>query len=158
MRRCPVCRNPLSDQATSCPRCMSNLDDDQDNIRQNKPGKILEPELLDPASPSGSKDDPSAYRFDNRQFTKIFVTSFAGGNARGSGCTPMLLTLVFALGVFLAYGFLAMLGFIFFSAVLGVLSFMLTILQLFNRRHVTPWIFYILTWAMSWGLVAWLSG
>ena len=153
MRRCPVCQNPLTERLTFCPRCMSKLD----NSPQTDNNNVIEPELVNPVSSSQNYSDIPYLHTSNQQFHKVVFTTFSQGSIYKNGCTPLLITLGLALGVFLVYGFLAMLGFLFFSTVLSILTFMFTIFQLLNRQNINVWILYIGNWSLSLLVTAWLS-
>lgn len=158
MRRCHVCRKPLPDHINRCPRCMSNLAVGQNENRQNNADKILEPELVDPLSASQNTKESSSNNSDYQRFGNIFFSSVKDGGYQRNGCTPILITFGLAVGILVTYGFFAMLGFIFFSSIISIFTFLLTIRQLLNNRFLNPWILRILNWFLSWVLVAWLSG
>jgi len=74
------------------------------------------------------------------------------------GCLPGVITLILIMATALQFGILAAIGFTVFVGVGRAVTFYLGIQQALKGRPVHPWLGHIVTWAICWLLVAWLSG
>ena len=85
--RCPHCHADIPDGASPCPRCGKPADDSR--------GRVLEPELVDanhhPLRP-GRSEGGNAYD-SSGGFTRIFYTTFPGGQGMPPACLPTIITL-----------------------------------------------------------------
>ena len=150
--RCPLSLADIPDGATTSPPCGKPADDSR--------GRVLEPELVDanhhPLRP-GRSEGGNAYD-SSGGFTRIFYTTFPGGQGMPPACLPTIITLTLALFAAVRFGLLAAIGFLVFAAVGRAVTFFLTVRHLLEGRFFNPWVPHLVTWVVCWLLVAWLSG
>ena len=150
--RCPHFHADIPHGVLACPHCGKAL---------NEP-EVLEPELVDeqgrPVRQGRAAHESGYDSWQGSGFTRIFYTSFPGGQGMPPACLPSIVTLVLALLAALNFGLLAGIGFLVFAAIGQVMTFFMTVRHLLEGRFFNPWIPHLLTWLICWMLVAWLSG
>ena len=145
--KCDNCQTEYEPGNAFCPKC------GQPSAEQPE---VVEAELID----DGRLRQADFHEKQGAQsgYRQIIYTNFSRSMSGSSGCMPVSVTLFLALIAFLAYGFLAGLGFLFFSAVGLGLTFFVFIKRIFSGKSSNFLLMAILTWAVSWLLVAWMSG
>ncbi len=171
--RCPFCKSILENgYCKTCERQIHELyhhpnlekkiaerkEQEKRNQEQNNED-VIEPEIVDDGDTNyqnASNGRQSGRQFSFRQsplFTQYTMHS-AGMN---DSCLTGIITLALIFFVFLQMGFLAALGFAFFTFIGKVLSVIITLKSILNGKIIPPLMLDIAIWIISYCLVTWLA-
>lgn len=159
--KCPFCNEILENgYCRRCQRQIHELYRHPKKHNANTDDDVLEPEIVD-ENDSGRQSHQNPYGHDSgrggfRQSPLFAHYTFNTVNINNSCLTGMIsLALIFF--VFLQMGFLAALGFAFFTAVGKVIAFFITVKSLLNGKIIPPLVLDAAIWIMAYCLVSWLS-
>lgn len=150
--KCPFCNEILENGY--CKRCQRQIHELYRHPKKTqRDDDVLEPEIVD--ENSGSQSSYGS-RHGFRQSPIFAQYTFNNINIHNSCLTGMIsLALIFF--VFLQMGFLAALGFAFFTAIGKIISAVITVKSLLNGKFIPPLALDICIWIIAYCLVAWLA-
>ena len=135
---CPNCNSNMPEDSRVCPHC------GQPVIHTSE---IIDAELVTDEKPSGSYGQPKSHFFFYRTTHSPLFSPMGTG----------VITFALALAMGLQYGFLAILGFLFFYFLLSALSLVLRFNMLFKGYVLPPLLVQCCSWALSWLIVSRLA-
>lgn len=106
----------------------------------------------------------------HRVFYQVFTSApnserhFRVGSPLGGGpfapgsSLPSVITLLLTLGMGFQHGFLAALGFLFFSLLGSAFALFFVLRRFLEGRAINPWVARIVNWVLCYFLVTWLAG
>lgn len=156
---CPNCGNDLPEGSASCPNC------GQPVIR---PRDVVEPELVGDEVANGSDASRNGREgFDGSGFggaggrgpifrNVVFTTGGAGSGVLTS-CQTGIITMALAMAMLMQHGFLAFIGFVFFSALAKGIIFLAGVKSILSGRPANVFLMQVLSWFCCWTLVSWLA-
>ena len=166
--RCPFCNSILENgYCKTCerqihelyrhPNLEKQIEERKERERQEKQEEVIEPELVtDGGNTSYQNASGRGRRYSFRQspfFTQYTMHS-AGMN---DSCLTGMISLALIFFVFLQMGFLAALGFAFFTFIGKILSVIITLKSILNGKVIPPLMLDIAIWIISYCLVTWLA-
>lgn len=151
--KCPFCNSVLENgYCKTCQRQIHELYRHPQNS-QKKDDDVIKPEIVD----SGKEYTRySGQRFSFRQ-SPIFTQYAYNQVSLSNSCLTGIISLGLIFFVFLQLGFLAALGFAFFTVIGKVISLIITINSLMKGKMLPPFVMDIAIWIVSYCLVAWLA-
>lgn len=166
--RCPFCKSILENgYCKTCERQIHELYRHpklEEQIKERKEREerekanneeVIEPEIVD-ENDTGYQNSSQGRFYSFRQsplFTQYTMHS-AGIN---DSCLTGIISLALIFFVFLQMGFLAALGFAFFTFIGKILSLIITLKSIINGKIIPPLALDIAIWVVSYCLVTWLS-
>jgi len=146
---CPNCNASIPDDSRSCPKC------GQPVIHARE---VIDAELVD--SPQTSQHTQYHDQQEGSQggfYHRHVVFSSSSASQMLPSCQMGLITLALAFAMGLQFGLLACIGFLVFSGIARVLTFLINIQLAIQGRPLNPLFLQILSWFCCWSLVAWLA-
>ena len=146
---CPNCHASIPDDSRSCPKC------GQPVIHARE---VIDAELVD--SPQTSQKTQYYDQQEGSQggfYHRHVVFSSSSASQMLPSCQMGLVTLALAFVMGLQFGLLACIGFLVFSGIARVLTFLINIQLAIQGRPLNPLFLQILSWFCCWSLVAWLA-
>ena len=131
---CPNCNKTMPENSNACPHC------GQPVIHTSE---IIDAELVTDEKRSGSCDQPTGHFFFYRTMHSPFSSPMGTG----------VITFALAVAMGVKYGFLAILGFLFFYLLLSALSLVLRFNMLFKGYVLPPVLIQCFSWVLSWLIV-----
>lgn len=166
--RCPFCKSILENgYCKTCerqihelyrhPNLEKQITERKEREKQEKQEDVIEPEIVDDdGNTSYQNASGRGRRYSFRQsplFTQYTMHS-AGMN---DSCLTGMISLALIFFVFLQMGFLAALGFAFFTFIGKILSVIITLKSILNGKVIPPLMLDIAIWIISYCLVTWLA-
>ena len=146
---CPNCNASIPDDSRSCPKCGQTV------IHARE---VIDAELVD--SPQTSQQTQYYDQQEGSQggfYHRHVVFSSSSASQMLPSCQMGLITLALAFAMGLQFGLLACIGFLVFSGIARVLTFLINIQLAIQGRPLNPLFLQILSWFCCWSLVAWLA-
>ena len=146
---CPNCNASIPDESRSCPKC------GQPVIHARE---VIDAELVD--SPQPREQQQYYEQSEGSQggfYHRHVVFSSSSASQMLPSCQMGLITLALAFVMGIQYGLLACIGFLVFSGIARVLTFLINIQLAIQGRPLNPLFLQILSWFCCWSLVAWLA-
>ncbi len=137
---CPNCHASIPDGSKACPHCGQSV------VYAHR----VDAELVD--SHRQEQHGPGQQTFYRRV---VFTTT--DNNPLLPSCQLGMITLALAFAMGLQYGLLACIGFLVFSAIARVLTFLINIQLIMMSRPLNPLFLQVISWFCCWSLVAWLA-
>ena len=134
---CPNCNKYMPENSSACPHCGQTV------IHTSE---IIDPELVSDDGHRGSSE-PLGRFFFYRTTHSPFISPMGTG----------VITFAMAVAMGLQYGFLALLGFLFFYLLLSALSLILRFNMLFKGYVLHPLLVQCCSWVLSWLIVSRLA-
>ena len=145
---CPNCNASIPDDSRSCPKC---------GLAVIHAREVIDAELVD--SPQSQEqqyyEQPGGNQGGFYHRHVVFTSSTA--NQMLPSCQMSLVTLALAFAMGLQFGLLACIGFLVFSGIARVITFLVNIQLALQGRPLNPLFLQILSWFCCWSLVAWLA-
>lgn len=148
--KCPFCNEILENGY--CKRCQRQIHELYRHPKKNKEDDVLEPEIVDEHGGEQSREYGQRFR-QGPIFTQYTFNNINVNNS----CLTGIISLALIFFVFLQMGFLAALGFAFFTAIGKIISFVITVKSLLNGKFIPPVALDVAIWVISYCLVAWLA-
>ncbi len=136
---CPNCHMDMPENSSACPHC---------GQRVIRPSNVVDAELVD-----DGEHGSGGYR---QSHSNVFFFTSASSPFYSPVRTGVI-TLALAVAMGIQYGFLAILGFLFFYAALSLLSLALRINMLFKGYVLPPLLIQCCTWLLCWLIVSHLA-
>lgn len=148
--KCPFCNEKLENGY--CKRCQRQIHELYRHPQNSSSDDVIEPEIV---------DDETGYRRSSRQYSfrqsPLFAHYTVNNINVNNSCLTGLISLALIFFVFLQMGFLAALGFAFFTVLGKIISFIITIKSLLNGKIIPPLVLDTAIWIIAYCLVSWLS-
>lgn len=162
--RCPICKSILvNGYCKTCERQIHELyrhpkleeKIKERKERENKANEeeVIEPEIVD-ENDTGYQNFSGRKSFRESPLFAQYTMHSAGIN---DSCLTGIISLALIFFVFLQMGFLAALGFAFFTFIGKILSVIITLKSIINGTIIPPLVLDIAIWVVSYCLVSWLS-
>ena len=144
---CPNCRHDIPDSSSSCPQCGTPI----------LHPRVIDAEVVNSSGPEREVKDAQYEAPRQTHFTRVFYTTFPGGNGGGgtlpTSCLPTMITFGLALAVLLKYDLAYAIAFLVFAGIGRGITFFMTIQHWMQGRSVNPWMLHIVTWGICWALI-----
>lgn len=162
--RCPFCKSILENgYCKTCERQIHELyhhpkleerkkEKEREKNNTTSEEEVIEPEIVEDGD-TGYQNSKRTYFRESPLFAQYTMHS-AGIN---DSCLTGIISLALIFFVFLQMGFLAALGFAFFTFIGKVLSLIITLKSIINGKIIPPLVLDIAIWVVSYCLVTWLS-
>ena len=164
--RCPFCKSILENgYCKTCERQIHELyhhpkleerkrEKERENTDKADQEEVIEPEIVED-SDTGYQNSKRTYSgFRESPLFAQYTMHSAGIN---DSCLTGIISLALIFFVFLQMGFLAALGFAFFTFIGKILSLIITFKSIINGKIIPPLVLDIAVWIVSDCLVTWLS-
>lgn len=165
--RCPFCKSVLvNGYCKTCERQIHELYRHprlEEKIRERKEREekeknanqeeVIEPEIVDENDSGYENSSRKSYSFRQSPLFTQYTMHSAGIN---DSCLTGIISLALIFFVFLQMGFLAALGFAFFTFIGKILSVIITLKSIINGTIIPPLALDIAIWVISYCLVSWL--
>lgn len=163
--RCPFCKSILENgYCKTCERQIHELYRHpklEEKIRERKEREnkaneedVIEPEIVDDGDTGYQNSSRRQYSFRESPLFAQYTIHSAGIN---DSCLTGIISLALIFLVFLQMGFLAALGFAFFTFIGKILSVIITLKSIINGKIIPPLMLDIAIWIISYCLVTWLA-
>lgn len=166
--RCPFCNSILENgYCKTCerqihelyrhPNLEKQIEERKERERQEKQEEVIEPEIVDDGGNTSYQNASGRvrrYSFRQSPFFTQYTMHSAGMN---DSCLTGMISLALIFFVFLQMGFLAALGFAFFTFIGKILSVIITLKSILNGKVIPPLMLDIAIWIISYCLVTWLA-
>lgn len=164
--RCPICKSILvNGYCKTCerqihelyrhPKLEEQIKERKEREKKANDEEVIEPEIVD-ENDTGYQNSSrkKAYSFRESPLFAQYTMHSAGIN---DSCLTGIISLALIFFVFLQMGFLAALGFAFFTFIGKILSLIITLKSIINGTIIPPLALDIAIWVVSYCLVSWLS-
>lgn len=149
--KCPFCNEILENGY--CKRCQRQIHELYRHPKKNSNDDVIEPEIVD--------ENDTGYRRSSGQHTfrqsPLFMHYTINNINVNNSCLTGIISLALIFFVFLQMGFLAALGFAFFTVLGKIVSFIITIKSLLNGKIIPPLVLDAAIWIIAYCLVSWLA-
>lgn len=163
--RCPFCKSILENgYCKTCERQIHELyhhprleERKREKERENNKAseeEVIEPEIVEDSDTGYQNSKRTSSSFRESPLFAQYTMHSAGIN---DSCLTGIISLALIFFVFLQMGFLAALGFAFFTFIGKVLSLIITLKSIINGKIIPPLVLDIAIWIVSYCLVTWLS-
>lgn len=170
--KCPFCKSILENgYCKTCerqiyelyrhPNLKKQIAERKERERQERERRqeedVIEPEIVDDgdnANYQNSSGQRRHYSFRNSPLFAQYTIHSAGMN---DSCLTGMISLALIFFVFLQMGFLAALGFAFFTFIGKILSVIITLKSILNGKIIPPLMLDIAIWIIAYCLVTWLT-
>lgn len=163
--RCPFCKSILENgYCKTCERQIHELYRHpklEEQIRERKEREkkaheeeVIEPEIVDD-NDTGYQNSSQRKSYSFRQ-SPLFAQYTMHSAGINDSCLTGIISLALIFFVFLQMGFLAALGFAFFTFIGKILSVIITLKSIINGTIIPPLALDIAIWVVSYCLVTWL--
>ncbi len=157
--KCPFCNSILENgYCKSCERQIHELyrhpkKAEHEENPENE--EVIEPEIIDEEEINSQRNSQRAYR-NFRQSPLFTQYAFTNVNMHDS-CLTGIISFGLIFFVFLQMGFLAALGFAFFTFIGKIISLIISVKSLLKGKIISPIMLDVAIWIISYCLVTWLA-
>lgn len=169
--RCPFCKSILENgYCKICERQIHELyhhpnlekqiaerKEREKREKQENQEEVIEPEIVDDGDNTSYQNASSQGRRYSFRSSPLFTQYTMHSAGMNDSCLTGMISLALIFFVFLQMGFLAALGFAFFTFIGKILSVIITLKSILNGKVIPPLMLDIAIWIISYCLVTWLS-
>ena len=145
---CPNCHASIPDDSRSCPKC------GQPVIHARE---VIDAELVDSPQTRQQQQYHEQQEGQGGFYHRHVVFSSSAASQMLPSCQMGLITLALAFVMGVQFGLLACIGFLVFSGIARVITFLVNIQLAMQGRPLNPLFLQIVSWFCCWSIVAWLA-
>ncbi len=153
--KCPICGKVLEDgYCKTCKRVIHPL---YQHTKKPEDNEIIEAEIVEDDNDTNNQHEHHYRRFSYRQSPFFTQYSFRNNVSVNNSCLTGIISLALIFFVFLQMGFLAALGFAFFTFIGKIITTVYFFKNLMEGKILPPLILDVAVWVLSYVLVTWLA-